>query len=137
MEVLIAQQKLNMAVTENLHAARVTYCTGIYNRSLKELRDEQRGRLQEVANSQKARYEAGLAQRSAFIAAEMQTRELDPRVETAQRGYEGALIQEAELMGDDLSAAGALPRMGGQLVYQPVQVDVEGAAAAALQNRLI
>lgn len=134
-EVLIAQQRLNMAVVANLHAARIAFCTGLYNRSLKQLREEQRTRLGEVANSQKARYQSGLADRSALVGAEMQTRELDPRIEAAQRGYDGAVIQDAELMGDDLSAAGALPRMSGELTYRPVQVDVDAATAEALQNR--
>ncbi len=134
-EILIAQQRLNMAVVANLHAARVAFCTGLYNRSLKQLREEQRARLGEVANSQKARYESGLASRSALVGAEMQTSELDPRIEAAQRGYDGSVIQDAELMGDDLSAAGVLPRMSGELTYRPIQVDVDTATAAALQNR--
>jgi outer membrane protein TolC len=134
-EVLIAQQRLNMAVSGNLHAARVTFCTGIYNRALKELREEQQKRLLEIEDSQKARYESGLTDRGSFIGAGMQTRELNPRIETAERGYQGSLLQEAELMGDDLSAAGILPRMQGQLTYSPVHLDVDAAAAAALQSR--
>lgn len=134
-EVLIAQQRLNMAVVENLHAARMAFSTGIYHRSLKQLRVEQRDRLQKITNSQKARYESGVVQRSALVSAEMQTRDLDPRIEAAQRGYDGSIIHEAELMGDDLSAAGALPRLQGELNWQPVHVDVEAAAAAALESR--
>ena len=134
-EVLIAQQRLNMAVVENLHAARVTFCTGVYNHSLQQLRQEQRNRLQAAADTQKARFESGLAQRSTLVNAEMQSHELEPRIEAARRGYDGSVIQEAELMGDDLSAAGALPRMSGQLTYHPIQVDVEAATATALQNR--
>jgi outer membrane protein TolC len=134
-EVLIAQQRLNMAVSANLHSARIAFYNGLYNRSLKQLRQEQRARLGEIAGSQTARYQSGLSGRGALVGAEMQTRELDPRIAAAQRGYDASVLQDAELMGDDLSAAGALPGFRGELTYRPVQVDVEAAAAEALQNR--
>jgi hypothetical protein len=39
-EVLIAQQQLNVAVVEQLHAARLAFYTALYNRSLESIRDE-------------------------------------------------------------------------------------------------
>jgi outer membrane protein TolC len=134
-EVLIARQQLNVAMVEHLHAARLAFYTGTYSRSLKELREAQRERLQQVSSTQKARYEAGLAERGAFVGAEMHARELDARIEAAQRAYDGSVLQDALLMGDDLSAAGALPRLEGELTYQPVALDVDAETAKALQNR--
>jgi outer membrane protein TolC len=134
-EVLIAKQRLNMAMIEQLHGARVAYYTGAYNRALKRLSEEQRQHLQGVTDSQNARYQAGLVQRSAFIGAEMQTRELDPRIEAADRAYQGAALQLAEVMGDDLTGRYPLPQLDSELTYQPVDFDVATTAAAATKNR--
>ena len=84
-EVLIAEQQLNVAVVEQLHAARLAFYTALYNRSLESIRDEQRQKLQENVATQKNRFEAGLAARSAFTSATIQADELVPQMETAQR----------------------------------------------------
>ena len=39
--VLISQQQLNVAVVEQLHAARLAFYAALYNRSLESIRDEQ------------------------------------------------------------------------------------------------
>ena len=134
-EVLIAEQRLNMAMIEQLHGARVAYYTGAYNRALKRLSDEQRQHLQGVSDSQNARYQAGLVQRSVFIGAEMQTRELQPRIEAADRAYQGAALQLAEVMGDDLTGRYPLPQLDSELTYQPLDFDVTSTAAEATKNR--
>ena len=46
-EVLIAQQQLNVAVVEQLHAARLAFYAALYNRSLESIRREQQRRLDE------------------------------------------------------------------------------------------
>jgi outer membrane protein TolC len=135
-EMLIAQQQLNVAMVENLHAARAAFYTGTYSQSLKNLRTEQRDRLQQITSTQKARYEAGLIDRGMFVGAEMHTREYDARIEAAQRAYDGSVLQDALLMGDDLSAAGgALPKLEGELTYRPINIDLEAETARALKNR--
>jgi outer membrane protein TolC len=78
-ELLIAQQRLNVAVVEQLHAARLAFYTAIYNRSLRRVRAEQRQRLEQDVSSQKERYQSGLAGRDVLVGAEVQARELDPR----------------------------------------------------------
>src|SRR6266436_6169903 len=75
-EVLIAQQQLNVTVVEQLHAARLAFYAALYNRSLESVREEQRQKLEENVASQKNRFEAGLADRSAFTSATIQTDEL-------------------------------------------------------------
>src|SRR5438094_9824110 len=72
--VLIAQQQLNVAVVEQLHAARLAFYTALYNRSLQFIREEQRQRLEENAATQKSRYEAGLTDRAASTSATVQAR---------------------------------------------------------------
>src|SRR5206468_10500692 len=44
-EVLIAQQQLNVAVVDQLHAARLAFYSALYNQSLESIRREQQRRL--------------------------------------------------------------------------------------------
>src|SRR5262249_50030041 len=68
-EVLIAQQQLNVAVVQQLHAARLAFYAALYNRSLESIRDEQLQKLQANVANQKNRLDAGLADRSAVTSA--------------------------------------------------------------------
>src|SRR4029450_12202673 len=68
-EVLIAQQQLNVAVVEQLHAARLAFYSAIYNRSLESIRTEQQQRLRENVATQRTLFEAGLADKSALHSA--------------------------------------------------------------------
>jgi outer membrane protein TolC len=134
-ELLIAQQQLNVAVSEQLYAARVAYYTALFNRSLHGLREEQRLHLGENVISQKARYEAGLADRGALAGAQLQTRELDSRVESAERARGGALLRLAEAMGSDLDADAVLPEAEGELTFAPIDVDLDEATTRSLEQR--
>jgi outer membrane protein TolC len=134
-EVLIAKQKLNVAVSEQLHAARLAFYTALFNRSLITLREAQRKQLAENAGSQRSRYEAGLTDRNAAIGAELQTRELDPRINVARRAYEGARLKLAEAMGSEMGRDAVLPEPEGELHYAKVDVDLAGATTVALEHR--
>ncbi len=133
-EVLIAQQQLNVAVVEQLHAARLAFYTALYSRSLESIREEQRRRLQENVATQKTRYEAGLADRSAFVSANVQASELDPQIESAHRAYLDAQLQLAEAMAIN-PAKTSLPEPEGNLQFAPLRVDFDSETAAALQRR--
>jgi outer membrane protein TolC len=133
-EVLIAQQQLNVAVVEQLHAARLAFYAALYNRSLESIREEQRQRLDENVASQKDRYEAGLTDRSAFTSAIVQASELVTQIESARRAYREAQLKLAEAMGID-PAKSALPEPEGQLEFVPMRLDVDSETAAALQRR--
>src|SRR5256885_988371 len=100
-EVLIAQQQLNVAAVEQLHAARVAFYAALYNRSLESIRDEQRQKLAENVATQKNRFEAGLAARSAFTSATIQADELVPQMEGAHRACREAQLNLAQAMGFD------------------------------------
>ena len=134
-EVLVAQQKLNVAVVEQLHAARLAFYAALYNRSLQSIRDEQLKRLQENVATQKNRFEAGLADRSAFTSATIQTVELIPQIEGAQRAYQQAQLDLAQAMGMDAGKS-SLPEPEGELKFVPMQLDVGAETAAALQRRV-
>ena len=133
-EVLIAQQQLNVAVVEQLHAARLAFYAALFNRSLESIRDEQRQKLTENVTSQKDRYEAGLADKSAFTSASVQASELVPEIESAHRAYRESQLKLAEAMAID-PAKSTLPEPEGELQFIPMRLDVDSETAAALQRR--
>ena len=119
-DVLIAQQQLNLAIEQQLHAARVAFYSALYNRDLLSTREKQREHLDQNVASQQDRYQAGLADRSAIASATMQARELDPMVENARRGYGAAQLELAQLMATDLKSDESLPEAEGELSFAPV-----------------
>ena len=133
-EVLIAQQQLNVAVVEQLHAARLAFYAVLYNRSLESIRREQQRRLEENVATQRTRYEAGLADKSALTSATVQASELDTQVEGAHRAYLGAQLELASAMAIDPAKA-PLPEPEGELQSVPMRVDLDSETAAALQRR--
>ena len=133
-EVLIAQQQLNVAVVEQLHAARLAFYAALYNRSLESIRSEQQRRLQENVTTQRTRFEAGLADKSALTSATVQASELETQIEGAHRAYLGAQLELASAMGIDPAKA-SLPEPDGELQSVPVRVDLDSETAAALERR--
>jgi outer membrane protein TolC len=133
-EVLIAQQQLNVAVVEQLHAARQAFYAVLYNRSLESIRREQQQRLQENVTTQRTRYEAGLADKGALASATVQASELGTRIEGAHRACLEAQLQLAQAMGIDPANA-PLPEPEGELHSTPMRADVDSATAVALQRR--
>jgi outer membrane protein TolC len=134
-EVLIAQQQLNVVVVQQLHAARLAFYAALYNRSLESIRNDQLQKLQENVATQKNRLEAGLADRSALTSATILADELVPEMEGAQRAYREALVNLAQAMGMD-PARSPLPEPEGELKFVPVQLDLGSETAAALQRRV-
>jgi outer membrane protein TolC len=133
-EVLIAQQQLNVAVVEQLHAARLAFYTALYNRSLESIRREQQRRLQENVTTQRTRFEAGLANKSALASATVQASELATQIEGAHRAYLDAQLQLALAMAIDPAKA-SLPEPEGELQSVPIRVDLDSETAGALQRR--
>lgn len=134
-EVLIAEQQLNLAVEQQLHAARLAFYSALYNRDLQGVREKQRGRLDENVASQSSRYQAGLVDRGGYTAATVEARALDPMVEEARRGYAAAQLQLQQAMGLGLDSNAKLPEAEGELTFAAVDVDVDREKAAALENR--
>lgn len=134
-EVLIAEQRLNLAIEQQLHAARVTYYSAIYNRQLLGVRERQRTHLDENVASQNDRYRAGLVDRGAFTTATVEARALDPMVENSRRSYGAAQVQLAQLMGVALSSDVTLPTPDGELSFAPMNVDLATETSSALERR--
>ena len=133
-EVLIAQQQLNVAVVEQLHAARLAFYTALYDRSLESIRREQQRRLEENVTTQRTRFEAGLADKSALTSATVQASELATQIEGAHRAYLDAQLQLALAMAIDPAKA-SLPEPEGELQSVPIRVDLDSETAGALQRR--
>jgi outer membrane protein TolC len=133
-EVLIAQQQLNVAVVEQLHAARLAFYAVVYNRSLESIRKEQQQRLQDNVTTQRTRYEAGLADKSALTGATIPATELNTQIEAAHRAYVDAQLQLAQAMAID-PANRSLPEPEGELQFVPMRVDLDSEKAAALERR--
>jgi len=127
------QTLFNVAVPQ-LHTARLAFYAALYNRSLESIRKEQQQRLQENAATQKNRYEAGLANRSAFTSATIPAAELETQIAAARRAYLDAQLQLAQAMGID-PAKRTLPAPEGELEFIPMHVDLDSETAAALERR--
>src|ERR1051326_4204715 len=134
-EVLIAQQQLNVAVVEQLHAARLAFYSALYYRSLESIREEQRRKLEENVATQQDRYKAGLANQSIVTGATVQASEVVPQIESAHAAYRQAQLRLAEAMAID-PASSSLPEPDGELQFVPMHVDVDSETAAALQRRV-
>jgi outer membrane protein TolC len=134
-ELLIAEQQLNLAIEEQLHTARVAFYSALYQRELRSLRDKQRLRLDENVASQHDRYQAGLVDRSAYTTATVEARGLDPLVQGAQRSYAAAQLQLSEAMAADLNSNTPRPEPEGELTFATVDVDLNAETTAALDRR--
>ncbi len=134
-EVLLAQQRLNLAVAQQLHTARVAYYTAAYHNSLLSLGEAQRQRLENNARAQNDRYQVGQADRQAVTVARLLEQEVKPRMEDSRRNASGALLTLARAMGDDLGPRANLPATEGDLSFAALAIDVENEAAAAVAKR--
>ena len=132
-EILIAQQQLNVAVMEQLDAARVAFYAALFNRELESIRREQQQRLEENVTSQKDRYQAGLTDRGAFTSATVEARALDAQVESARRAWQQARLKLAEEMA---SGSSSLPVPEGELRTTPLQVDLDSETGRAMEQRV-
>ena len=133
--VLIAEHQLNVAVVEQLHAARLAFYTAIYNRELGAIQHAQQQRLDANIAGEKSRYEAGVTKRNAVVEATVAANEVTTASETAQRAYSEARLKLAEAMGDNIDSNAKLPDAEGDLRFAPVDVDLAAATARAIEQR--
>jgi outer membrane protein TolC len=134
-EVLIAQQQLNLAVIDQLHSARLAFYSALYNRDLLSLSGKQQRRLDQNVASQKDRYRAGLIDRSAFTGATVEARELDSEIESDRRAYSDAQLRLAEAMALADASKANLPEPEGDLDFNPMVINVDSETATTLKHR--
>lgn len=134
-EILLAQQRLNVAIVGQLHSTRIAFYTALYNDSLRALGEAQRQRLAQNVSTQAERYRAGQTNRAAMMSAQLLERELEPRIQEIQRGYEGALLTLATIMGNDPGPSAPAVRAEGELPFAAVNYDLQSETATALSQR--
>ncbi|MFL6584353.1 MAG: TolC family protein [Chthoniobacterales bacterium] len=134
-EVLLAEQQLNVAIIDQLHAARVAFYTALYNRALGQLGGAQRERLAGNVASEMQRYEAGNTDRGAVAAARSLEEQLEPRIEEANRGYGAALLTLTQSTAAPANADAELPNPEGELRLRTVDFDVATESKTALVRR--
>jgi outer membrane protein TolC len=134
--ILIAQQQLNLAVTEELEKARLAFYRALYNRELQSLGEAQRERLDKNVAGEQSRYEAGQAERGALTSATLLARELDPEIAAAQNAYGAALLELAQSMGNGLGPKATLPSPEGKLEFRPVNLHWNDEVSRALRDRV-
>jgi outer membrane protein TolC len=133
-EVLLAQQRLNVAIVGQLHTTRVAFYTAQYDDSLRALGEAQRQRLAQNISTQSDRYRAGQTNRAGLMSAQLLERELEPRIREAQRGYEGALLTLATTMGNSATPSAEV-RPDGDLQFAAINYDLQTETATALAER--
>ena len=133
-EVLLAQQRLNVAIVGQLHTTRVAFYTAQYDDSLRALGEAQRQRLAQNISTQADRYRAGQTNRAGLVSAQLLERELEPRIQEAQRGYEGALLTLATTMGNAATPPAEV-RPDGDLQFAAINFDLQTETATALAVR--
>ena len=134
--VLIAQQQLNVAVMGELHRARLAFYRALYNQALESSGRAQRERLVQNMAGEKTRYEAGQSDRGAFTAATLLARELDPKIESVHNDYGNALLELAQAMGSGLGAGAALPSLEGALTFQNTSLRWQDDLERARRDRV-
>ena len=135
LEILIAQQQLNVTVAEELHKTRIAFYTALYNRALESLGESQRERLEKNIAGERARYEAGNIDRGALSAATLQAREIDPQIESARSASGGASLQLAEAMGGALGSGAKLPSPQGDLSFEEIELRWQDETNSVLKRR--
>ncbi|MFL6539282.1 MAG: TolC family protein [Chthoniobacterales bacterium] len=128
-EVLIAEQQLNLAIIEQLQSARVAFYTALYNRSLADLGEAQRQRLAGNAAGESSRYQAGQTTREAFNSARALQDELTPRIAEARRVSSTALLTLAQTTATQNATA------DGELQARDINFSLQNETKEALARR--
>ncbi len=130
--LLIAEQQLNVALISQLEGARVAFYAAQYNRSLASVLGEEQRRLEANASSQESRYQAGLAKRDVTIAADITARALDPKIAAARHDYQNAVLKLQTATGR--SGTETLS-VDGVLAFAAAELDVDASTKLALERR--
>ncbi|MBI5683446.1 MAG: TolC family protein [Verrucomicrobia bacterium] len=137
LEVIIAQQTLNGAVTAQLHATRLAFVRALAARRLFGLHQQIETHLQANVRSAQQRFDAGIASRQHVRQAEIQLLNLKPALSKAQRDYVNAVTELDQCRGTKQVAKGPLllPEPTGSLEYAALKIDLEKETAQTLQRR--
>jgi outer membrane protein TolC len=141
MEVILAQQNLNRAVTDRLHEARVVFLQALYFRDLIAVHEELDKHLQANVRSEQQRLDVGTGSEAAVKAAKIQQLNLELDLANLRDFYFNSVTRLAEVCGRDPargtngSARLWLPKPVGVLRYEPAKMDLAQESTYALQHR--
>jgi outer membrane protein TolC len=141
LEVILAQQNLNRAITDRLHEARLIFLQAQYLRDLIAIHVELDQHLQANVQSEQQRHDVGAANEAELKAAKIQQLNLELNLTNLRAEYFSTVTRLAEVCGRDPSrnTNGAsqvwLPKPVGALRYELVQVDLAQQSSYALQHR--
>jgi outer membrane protein TolC len=141
LEVILAQQNLNRAVTDRLHETRLIFLQALYLRDLIAVHVELDQRLQANVQSEQQRHDVGAANEAELKAAKIQQLNLELNLTNLRAEYFSTVTRLAEVCGRDPSrnTNGVsqiwLPKPVGALRYEPVKLDLAQESTYALQHR--
>jgi outer membrane protein TolC len=141
LEVILAQQNLNRAVTDRLLEARVIFLQALYLRDLVAVHEELDRHLQANVQSEQQRLDVGAGSEAALKSAKIQQLNLALDLANLRNSYFSTVIRIAGVCGRDPAQGTngprrlSLPKPVGALRYEPAKVDVAQESAYALQHR--
>jgi outer membrane protein len=141
LEVILAQQNLNRAVTDHLHETRLVFLLALYLRDLIAVHEELDQHLQSNVQSEQQRHDVGAANEAELKAAKIQQLNLELALANLRGYYFSTVTRLAEVCGRDpsLNTNGVsqmwLPKPVGTLRYETVHLDLAQESAYALQHR--
>jgi len=139
--VAVAEQKFNQAVTNELYAIRLSFYNALTARAGIEVEQSLQGRLQANLKAQQDQLAVGKVSHSAVSLASYQLSAIAPGLAQARGDYRNSQIKLAQSLGRDLGSATAadadagLPYPVGTLESTPFSIDIEKETAYALTHR--
>ncbi len=141
LEVVLAQQTLNRAITDRLHEARLIFLQAQYFRDFVAVYEELDQRLQANVQSEQQRLDVGAGSEAALKSAKIQRLNLEVEIANLRTYYFSSVSRIAQLCGRD-PAQGTngswqlwLPKPIGPLLYEPASMDLAGEAVYAREHR--
>jgi outer membrane protein TolC len=141
LEVVLAQQSLNRAITDRLHEARLIFLQAQYFRDFVAVYEELDQRLEANARSEQQRLDVGAGSEAALKSAKIQRLNLEVDLANLRTYYFSSVSRIAQLCGRDPAQEtnGSwqlwLPKPIGPLQYEPASMDLAGESVYAREHR--
>lgn len=141
LEVIVAQQNLNRAVTDRLHEGRLIFLLAQYLRDLIAVHEELDKHLQANVQSEQQRLDVGASNEAALKSAKIQQLNVELALANLRGYYFSTVTRLAEVCGHDPAQGTngpwrlSLPKPVGALRYEAAKVDLAQESAYALQHR--
>ena len=135
-EILLAQQRLNVAVVGQLHATRIAFYTALYNHSLRDLGEAQRQRLTaKRQHADRALSGGAIESRGADQRSASRARSSSRASRKCNAAMKARCSPWRPVMGNDPSQRPASLGPTANCSSPPVNYDLQSETAAALSQR--